>query len=108
MDKAPDKKFIRGGGGAPADAGFREHGRETSRSVGFNPRAQQVMILLRRAPEALDLGPAVISCRRRYHCPSFGCLLNRSRDCRLAFASLRRRRPFSVWELRAPPSRGQG
>jgi Nucleotidyl transferase AbiEii toxin, Type IV TA system len=26
-------------------------------------------------------GPAVIACRRRYHCPAFGCLLNRSRDC---------------------------
>jgi hypothetical protein len=25
--------------------------------------------------------PAVISCRRRYHCPSRGCLVNRSRDC---------------------------
>lgn len=34
-----------------------------------------------RSPEALALGPAVISFRRRYHCPSFGCLLNRSRDC---------------------------
>jgi len=53
-------------------------------------------------------GPAVISFRRRYHCPELGCLFNRSRDCRLAFASLRHRRPFSVWELRAPPSRGQG
>jgi Nucleotidyl transferase AbiEii toxin, Type IV TA system len=26
-------------------------------------------------------GPAVIACRRRYHCPAFGCLLNGSRDC---------------------------
>jgi len=52
-----------------------------------------------RSPEALALGPAVISFRRRYHCPSFGCLFNRSRDCRLAFASLRHRRPFSVWNL---------
>lgn len=40
-------------------------------------------------------GPAVISFRRRYHCPELGCLFNRSRDCRLAFASLRRRRPLS-------------
>src|ERR1700710_972077 len=34
-----------------------------------------------RSPEALALGPAVISFRRRYHCPSFGCLFYRSRDC---------------------------
>jgi hypothetical protein len=34
-----------------------------------------------RSPEALALNPAVISFRRRYHCPSFGCRLNRSRDC---------------------------
>ena len=26
-------------------------------------------------------GPAVIACRRRYHCPAFGCLVDRSRDC---------------------------
>jgi hypothetical protein len=37
--------------------------------------------IMSRSPEALALGPAVISFRRRYHCPSFGCLLNRSRDC---------------------------
>ena len=34
-----------------------------------------------RSPEALALGAAVISCRRRYHCPERGCLVNRSRDC---------------------------
>ena len=34
--------------------------------------------IMSRSPEALALGPAVISFRRRYHCPSFGCLLNRS------------------------------
>jgi hypothetical protein len=37
--------------------------------------------IMSRSPEALALGPAVISFRCRYHCPSFGCLLNRSRDC---------------------------
>lgn len=26
-------------------------------------------------------GLAVIACRRRCHCPAFGCLVNRSRDC---------------------------
>ena len=36
--------------------------------------------IMSRSPEALALGPAVISFRRRYHGPSFGCLLNRSRD----------------------------
>jgi len=50
--------------------------------------------IMSRSPEALALGPAVISFRRRYHCPSFGCLFNRSRDCRLTFASLRHRRPL--------------
>jgi hypothetical protein len=34
-----------------------------------------------RSPEALALGAAVIACRRRYHCPERGCLLNRSRNC---------------------------
>jgi hypothetical protein len=34
-----------------------------------------------RSPEALALGAAVMACRRRYHCPERGCLLNRSRDC---------------------------
>src|SRR5216684_3519742 len=61
-----------------------------------------------RSPEALALGPTVISFRRRYHCPSFGCLFNRSRDCRLAFASLRHRRPFSVRELGLRPRAGKG
>jgi len=37
--------------------------------------------IMSRSPEALALGPAVISFRRRYHCPSFGCRFNRSRDC---------------------------
>ena len=37
--------------------------------------------IMSRSPEALALCPAVISFRRRCHCPSFGCLLNRSRDC---------------------------
>ena len=34
-----------------------------------------------RSPEALALGAAGIACRRRYHCPERGCLVNRSRDC---------------------------
>ena len=31
--------------------------------------------IMSRSPEALALGPAVISFRRRYHCPSAGAFL---------------------------------
>jgi hypothetical protein len=48
------------------------------RTIGLHRRSGFPMC---RSPEALALGPAVMPCRRRYHCPSFGCLLNRSRDC---------------------------
>lgn len=59
--------------------GGRPHMNRAAKRLGHPasiPRA-----IMSRSPEALALGPAVISFRRRYHCPSFGCLLNRSRDC---------------------------
>src|SRR5258705_11658604 len=49
-------KIISSGACGPAAPGFREPSRETSRSVGFNPIAQQVIALLSRSPEALGPG----------------------------------------------------
>ena len=44
-------------------------------------RLRSLAQIMCRSPEALALGAAVISCRRRYHCPERGCLVNRSHDC---------------------------
>ena len=38
-------------------------------------RASILRAIMSRSPEALALGPAVISFRRRYHCPSAGAFL---------------------------------
>ena len=44
-------------------------------------RLRSLAQIMCRSPEALALGAAGIACRRRYHCPERGCLVNRSRDC---------------------------
>ena len=71
-------------------------------------RLRFLRAIMSRSQEALALGPAVISSGVAITALRPGAFINRSRDCRLTFASLRRRRPPSVWVLRAPPSRGQG
>jgi hypothetical protein len=59
------------------DRALVEPSRGASRPSGFDP-SRRIMC---RSPEALARGPRRHACRRRYHCPAFGCLLNRSRDC---------------------------
>ena len=61
----------------PAGPGSREPSRQRVSAFRLRSLAQ----IMCRSPEALALGAAVISCRRRYHCPERGCLVNRSRDC---------------------------
>src|SRR5260370_36978483 len=55
LSKDTPHKIISSGARGSAAPGFREPSRETSRSVGFNPIAHQVIALLRRSPE--ELGP---------------------------------------------------
>src|SRR6266849_4467280 len=56
LSKDTPHKIISCGACGSAAPGFREPSRETSRSVGFNPIAQQVIALLSRSPEALGPG----------------------------------------------------
>src|SRR6267142_4560076 len=56
LSKDTPHKIISSGACDSAAPGFREPSRETSRSVGFNPIAQQVIALLSRSPEALGPG----------------------------------------------------
>src|SRR5216684_3515055 len=72
LSKDTPHKIISSGACGSAAPGLREPSRETSRSVGFNPIAQQVIALLSRSPEALGPGPAK---RRRYADPPAGAFL---------------------------------
>src|SRR5216684_1810621 len=72
LSKDTPHKIISSGACGSAAPGLREPSRETSRSVGFNPIAQQVIALLSRSPEALGPGPAK---RRRYADPPAGASL---------------------------------
>ena len=62
---------------ASAASGSREPSRRRVSAVRLRSLARYSVA--RRRPSLS--GPAVISFRRRYHCPALGCLFNRSRDC---------------------------
>ena len=56
LSKDTPHEIISSGACGSAAPGFCEPSREASRSVGFNPIAQQVIALLSRSPEALGPG----------------------------------------------------
>ena len=74
LTKDTPHKIISSGACGSAAPGFREPSREASRSVGFNPIAQQVITLLSRSPEALGPGSRRVP-RRRDADPPAGAFL---------------------------------